>query len=625
MCGITGYVGYAPDETLQRMTDAVASRGPDGQGKWIDRSSQVFFGHRRLSVLDHSGGAQPMVSHDEEVVIIFNGEIYNFAELRAELAAKGHRFLSDHSDTETLLVGYREWGPNLPERLNGMWAFVVYDRRRQTLFASRDRFGKKPLYYATHPRGLIFGSTLAAVRQHPDCPSAVSRRALQKYFGYGYIPAPLSLIDGVSKLPGGHSFTYQITSRTLEVRRYWEFKIEPFDRVPADPEREWGEILRAKLDAAVKRRLVADVPVGVFLSGGIDSSLITAFAARHVPQGKLATFSIGFEEASFDESDAARRTAALFKTSHHEDILSMDRAVDIFPEVARALDEPMADSSLLPTYLLSRFTRQHVTVALGGDGGDELFAGYDPFKALRAAKAYQTIVPRPIHTAISLLATKLPVSHRNLSFDFKVKRTLRGVAHPARLWLPVWMAPLSPSEMGELFNAPIDPEDLYSEAIAAWESTAPDNLVDRTLQFFTRLYLQDDILAKVDRATMMVGLEARAPLLDIEVVDFVRRIPAAWKYRNGETKYLLKRALESVLPCDILYRSKKGFGVPIGAWLRNGALSVAPDKTAAFGLNPKFISREWEAHRRGARDQRLFLWSLALLQSWQKHNLAVYA
>jgi asparagine synthase (glutamine-hydrolysing) len=329
----------------------------------------------------------------------------------------------------------------------------------------------------------------------------------------------------------------------------------------------------------------------------------------------LKTFSIGFEEASFDESHYSQRVAKLFKTDHFQETLSIQKAHSLLPEIAKRLDEPVGDSSLLPTYLLSGFTRKHVKVALGGDAGDELFAGYDPFRALRKAEIYSSLVPKPVHQAISMIAARMAVSHRSMSLDFKLKRTLRGLNYPPQLWLPVWMAPLDISEISELLEEPCDPEEIYSEAIATWENCNVPNIVDRTLQFYTNLYLQDDILVKVDRATMMHGLEARAPFLDIDFVNLVRRIPSAWKYRNGQTKYILKKALEPVLPGDVLYRAKKGFGVPIGAWFKNGQLEMNSPGNLS-GLNSAFIQEKLSDHRSGRTDQRAFLWNSWLLEEW---------
>ena len=565
-----------------------------------------------------------MLSADKNLAIVFNGEIYNFAELRAQLVGRGHTFLTDHSDTEVLLNGYREWGAALPLHCNGMWAFVIYDRLRGKLFASRDRFGKKPFYYSVSGGAFVFGSELTAMRAHPGIVSNVSRRSLKKYFAYGYIPAPNSILENVFKLPGGHSLILDLNSTTYAPRleKYWDFVLEPFvgSEIPDRPERVWGEEIRSRLDTAVKRRLVADVPVGIFLSGGIDSSAIAAFASRHVSGGMLNTFSIGFEEPSFDESVYARRVASCFRTNHHEEILSIAKAHSLLPEIAQKLDEPMGDSSLLPTYLLSQFTSRHVKVALGGDGGDELFAGYDPFVALRRAELYAKFVPRPVHQAIRLVVSRLPVSHGNMSFDFKLKRTLRGLSYQPKMWLPVWMASLDSAELAELLDEPTDLEDVFSEAIDAWEACKQPNLIDRTLQFYTKLYLQDDILVKVDRATMMHGLEARAPFLDIDFVDFARRIPSSWKFRHGQTKYILKKALEDVLPKDILYRRKKGFGVPIGLWFKEGNITVSgsPDSLA---LNCAFVQRKSKEHQSGVADERAFLWNTWLLQTWNAKSV----
>jgi asparagine synthase (glutamine-hydrolysing) len=560
-----------------------------------------------------------MVSADGGLVIVFNGEIYNFAQLRAELASRGHVFRTDHSDTEVLLNGYREWGAGLPARCNGMWAYVIYDRARRRLFGSRDRFGKKPLFYFSGGGAFAFASELSAIRAHPRAPSALSRRSLKKYFAYGYIPAPGTILEGVHKLPGGCSFTLDLGDPASgpRIERYWDLVLEPFQgsEIPRDPEGAWGEEIRSRLDAAVRRRLVADVPVGVFLSGGVDSSAVTALASRHVPAGRLETFSIGFEEASFDESAHALRVARLFGTNHHVETLSMARASALLPEIADKLDEPMGDSSLLPAYLLSGFTRRHVKVALGGDAGDELFAGYDPFIALRKAELYSRLVPRPVHRAICMVAARMPVSHSYMSLDFRLKRALRGLSHPPRLWLPVWMATLGAQELEELFREPVDLEDVFSEAIAAWEGCRQADAMDRTMQFFVKLYLQDDILVKVDRATMMHGLEARAPFLDIDFVDFVRRIPSSWKYRRGQTKYILKKALEPLLPPDVIYRRKQGFAVPIGAWFKDGSLDLGPEAPPA-ALNGAFIRAKLAEHRAGRADQRAFLWNTWLLQAW---------
>ncbi|QTA85618.1 asparagine synthase (glutamine-hydrolyzing) [Desulfonema magnum] len=608
MCGICGFAGKGSTDDLSVMTAALSHRGPDAEGLWYHQDKGIYLGHRRLSVIDIIGGDQPMWTSDQTLGVVFNGEIYNHKELRNELRDRGHVFLSDHSDTEVLLHGFREWGTELPNRLNGMWAFAIYDRTRNILFLSRDRFGKKPLFYTQQNNTFVFASELTALTKHSFVDAAVSQRSLKKYFAYGYIPAPGSLYERVYKLPGGHHLIFNLNNFSLTVSKYWDFVLEPFESVPENPEEEWGEHLRDLLRKAVRRRLMSDVPLGVFLSGGIDSSAITAFAAQDTDSEKLSTFSIGFQEASFDESEYAQRVAELFETDHHLKILSIEEARNMLPEITARLDEPMGDSSLLPTYLLNRETRKNVTVALGGDGGDELFAGYDPFHALKLAELYSKLVPRPVHQGIRMAVSLLPVSHKNISLDFKLKRTLSGLSYPKHLWNPVWLGPLEPNDLEELFQEPADIEDIYSEAIEQWEACSQDNLVDKTLQFYTKLYLQDGILVKADRASMMNSLEVRAPFLDIELVDFVRRIPHEWKYRNGQTKYILKKALEPVLPKTILYRPKKGFGVPIGEWFSKGMLSW-PENRNDFFMNKSFIENKIKAHQEGKNDHRLFLWN----------------
>ena len=613
MCGIAGFVGPGNEADLQAMSDAMIHRGPDGSGAFIDEANRVFLAHRRLAILDIAGGDQPMWNEDGQVGVVFNGEIYNHLDLRRELLVKGHTFRSDHSDTEVLVHGYEEWGAELPRRLNGMFAFAIYDRTRRRLFLARDRFGKKPLYYVARPGLFGFASELSALLKHPRVEREIDEGALRKYFGYGFIPAPRSLYRNVAKLPGGHSMTYDVASGVATVTQYWRFRIEPPDRVPADPENAWGEELRALLSQAVKRRLISDVPLGVFLSGGIDSSAVLAFATHHVPPGQLGTFSIGFHEESFDESSYAKRVAALCRSDHHHQMLSLDKASELIPRVLSGLDEPMGDSSILPTYLLSRFAREQVTVALGGDGGDELFAGYDPFKALGPATWYRRLVPGWAHKCLRSLAELIPVSERNMSLDFRIKRGLRGVSYPESAWNPAWLGALDPSELQDLFQQPVRHEDVFEEAIAAWDNSAANNPIDKTLEFYTRFYLQDDILTKVDRASMMVSLEVRAPFLDNDVVEFARRIPHEYKYRHGQTKYLLKIALEGVLPRDIVHRRKKGFGVPLARWLKD----LPQPRTALRSpvADAAWVDRKWREHRAGKSDHRLFLWCWIVLQN----------
>ena len=614
MCGICGFVGPGSVDDLRAMTDLLRHRGPDAEGFWHDPVRGVYLGHRRLSIIDLESGGQPMWTSDGLLGVVYNGETYNHPDLRRELTGLGHAFRTDHADTEVLLHGYRQWGEDFVSRLNGMWAFALYDAGKNLLFLSRDRFGKKPLFYTLQGNAFVFASELSALIRHPSVRANIDLLSLKKYYAYGFIPAPRTIFKGIYKLPGGCNLALDAAALTFRINSYWEFILDPFEKIPRHPVEEWGGEVRRLLRESVQRRLMSDVPLGVFLSGGIDSSSITAFAAQSVGEQRIKTFCIGFEEASFDETEYARKIADLFHTEHHQETLSMERAKDLLPVIAGRLDEPMGDSSLLPTFLLCQETRKVVTVALSGDGGDELFAGYDPFLALAPARLYEALIPVPVHRAIRALIAKLPTAHRNMSLDFRMKRTLRGLSYERPLWNAVWLGPLDPADVTELFQEPTDIELLYSEAIEQWESCPQDSLVDKTLQFYTKLYLQDDILVKADRASMLNSLEVRAPYLDIDLVDFVRRIPHRYKYRRGCTKYLLKRSLEPVLPKEILYRSKKGFGTPVGKWFADGSLTVHAEQDHI--RNKSRIRRILDEHRRGRSDQRMFLWNLWLFEHW---------
>lgn len=608
MCGIAGFVGRGDRALIERMTSRLAHRGPDAQAVAIDGAQGVHLGHRRLSILDVQGGAQPM--SDGDLTIVFNGEIYNFQALREELERGGAVFRSDHSDTEVVLHGYRAWGDALPERLNGMWAFVIHDRRARTLFCSRDRFGKKPFYYRHAPGLFAFASELSALRAHPDVPSTLDRVALRKYFAYGFVPAPLTLVEGVRKLPGGCSLRLDLASGRLSEHRYWRYRVEPDAALASRPTAALVEELAGLIDRSVARRLVADVPVGLFLSGGVDSSTIAAVALRQAGRERLRTYSIGFDEASFDESASARAVAAHIGADHQLRRLSVEEARARLPALLAGIDEPIADSSILPTWLLCGFAREQVTVALGGDGADELFAGYDPFKALRYARWYSRMVPRPVHRAICTLASRMPVSHRYMSFDFRLKRLLRGIDRKPALRLPVWLAPASEMDLAELFADPVPLDEVYSEAIEAWENCPSDDDVDRASSFFVDLYLQDDILVKVDRASMLHSLEVRAPFLDIELVDFARRLPSSLKLRGGQTKWLLKEVAATLLPHDIVHRRKQGFALPVGRWLAEGRIGESLEVPAP---RADVWTRRLAEHRAGSADHRLYLWSEIML------------
>ncbi|MBE70892.1 MAG: asparagine synthase (glutamine-hydrolyzing) [Thalassospira sp.] len=613
MCGIAGFMGRGSRSDIHAMTDALAHRGPDGEGFYFDEEKHIYLGHRRLSVRDIEGGAQPMWDASNETGIVFNGEIYNFPELRAELEALGAVFQTSHSDTEVLIHGYRHWGTDLARRLNGMFAFAIIDKIRGRLYLARDRFGEKPLFYTAKSDLFAFSSELKSLEKHSGIDGNISNFGLQKLFAYGYIPAPNSLLENVFKLPAGQQMTVELDTLDTKISKYWEFLITPDDNLTAAKDDELAEHLQELILQSVSRRLVSDVPLGVFLSGGVDSSAILCAAAKNAKDRKVSSFTIGFEEASYDESGYAQLVAEHAGSIHHLRMLNLANAQELIPEVLGQLDEPIGDASLLPTYLLSKFTRENVTVALSGDGADELFAGYDPFLALKPAQAYKKYVPDLAHKLFTGLANALPKSGRNMSFDFKLRRTLAGLSYQESVWAPVWMAPLFPDQMKEFFEEPLPLEDLYSEAMEIWDSNSAVDRTDRLLTFFTNLYLQNDILTKVDRASMMSSLETRAIFLDNDIVDFCIKLPSHFKIRNGQRKYLLKKALEPLLPSQTINRKKKGFGIPLADWMRKTPEVQSPRPVP--GVDMYYAASQWTEHHSGKSDNRFFLWNWLALQN----------
>lgn len=612
MCGLAGFVGPGDRGDLAAMVSALVHRGPDDEGTFVDEAASVFLGHRRLSVIDIAGGHQPMWNPDRSVGIVYNGEVYNFRELRHELEAEGHRFVSDHSDTEVVLRGYEAWGDGFVERLNGMFAFAIYDVRRRRIFCARDRFGEKPFYYRHVGGAFAFASELTALTRYPDCGAEYDTLALQKLFAHGFVPAPNTIYRDCRKLPAGCTLDYDLATGGLNVSRYWQFLLDPDEALTDGDEGRLVEELRALITQAVDRRMVSDVPLGIFLSGGIDSSTILASAAQHTAGDDLSTYTIGFEEPTYDESGEAREVASLFATDHHCQVLDLRRARDLIPDILSAMDEPIGDPSILPTSMLCAYTRRHVTVALSGDGGDELFAGYDPFKALTPAERYVRTIPKPLHRGFRRLVELLPISDRNMSLDFKLRRALAGVSYERPFWNPVWLGPVEPRDLPDLIHEPVAMEDLFSEVLGVWEKSRADNMVDRTLEFYTNFYLQDGILTKTDRAAMSHSLESRAVFLDNDLVSFCRRLPGRFKMRDGTRKYLLRKAAAGLLPDRVLNRRKKGFGIPVSAWLKE--FPVEAPLAPIDGLDTGWASDRWSAHRKGSEDNRLFLWTWMALQ-----------
>ncbi|MBC8133626.1 MAG: asparagine synthase (glutamine-hydrolyzing) [Deltaproteobacteria bacterium] len=654
MCGIAGIIdptGAAIDgDVLRRMTRALAPRGPDGEGFWF--APGVGLGHRRLSVIDLSAaGTQPMGGEDGAVQVTFNGEIYNFSALVDELSALGHRFHS-RSDTEVLVHGYEEWGERLLDRIDGMFAFAIWDGRRRRLFAARDRMGKKPFYWASIPRDggrpplFAFASELKALLPVPGLDRAVDLESLGRYLTFEYVPAPRAIIKGARKLDAAESLTLDLTVSGATgpgapppvIRRYWAL---PFpDKHAPRREEEAAEELRMLLTRAVKRRLVSDVPLGVFLSGGIDSSTVVALMAAAGGHGGIKSFSIGFSDASFDETSHARTVARQFGTEHREDRLTPQALLGILPEVMSFLDEPLADASIIPTFLLARFTRQHVTVALGGDGGDELFAGYPTFKAEKLARDFYDRLPRPIGAMGAALvkraAALLPAGTDYFSLDFKLNQFLRGVTATGPRRHQRWMASFLPEEQVTLLSTTVlqqglgDPLSDVDPPSGPWSDGMPEGASrssardswDVIMNYYCRFYLAGDINVKVDRATSAVGLEARAPFLDTDVVSFACALPPELRMQGTTTKRILKTAMRGVLPDEILDRPKQGFGVPVARWMKEDLLPMLreelhPQKIRREGFfAPDEVTRILDEHVSGRHDHRKQLWTLLVFEKW---------
>ncbi|MBQ7618167.1 MAG: asparagine synthase (glutamine-hydrolyzing), partial [Desulfovibrio sp.] len=445
MCGIAGFYGAGDQADLEAMTNALVHRGPDDFGFFT--SGALKLGHRRLSIVDLAMGQQPMVDPESGLVIVYNGELYNHLELRERLKREGQVFRTSHSDTETVLRSFLVWGSSCFALFNGMFALAIYDPRKQKLWLARDRFGEKPLFYTKNAQGFAFASELGALQLWPHFNSKLDYGNLQRFFGWGYLPAGRTIYQGCQALLPGSFLSFDLKSFELRTESYWQFELCPDESLNSVPEEELVGELRELLVKAVQRRLLADVPLGVFLSGGLDSSCVLAAAAKCLPVEQISAFSIGFTEPSFDESNNAREVATHLGTKHFVSMLTQEDLLNRAPEILKNMSEPLGDASLIPTEHLAAFAREKVTVALSGDGGDELFAGYDPFKALKPAALYRKVVPRPCHALLRAALSLIPSSDRNMSLEFKLKRALRGLSYPSGLELPVWMGPLEPAEL----------------------------------------------------------------------------------------------------------------------------------------------------------------------------------
>ncbi|HET6669675.1 MAG TPA: asparagine synthase (glutamine-hydrolyzing) [Pyrinomonadaceae bacterium] len=627
MCGITGWANLdartpppeGAKQLLHSMCERMVHRGPDAEGLLV--STGVALGMRRLAIIDLVTGEQPTFNEDYSVAVVLNGEIYNYRELRADLESRGHTFRSA-SDTEVLPHLYEEYGKNMVQHLNGMFAFALWDAAQQRLFIARDRFGEKPLYWGIFGNQLLFASEPKVLLAHPDVRPGLNLNALRQYLSFDYIPAPLSIYEGINKLPAAHTLTLEGGHASVEP--YWCLSYRTKQPVP--DEAEAAERLEQLLAESVRMRLVSDVPLGVLLSGGVDSSAVAAFAVRASSE-PVKTFSISFSESSFDESSYARGVAKYLGTDHHEERLSSNLAANLIGEIGSWMDEPFSDPSLVPTYLLSRFTRKHVTVALGGDGGDELFAGYQMYRGHHWAKIYTRLPALLKRGLIEPLVHLLPVKTKNLSLDYKALRFVTGAKYDLVTRHHVWFGSFTPEQQEQLLTADAlatSEGDIYRDARRMVSECDAETLLERMQNLDTQLYLAEDILTKVDRASMAVSLEVRAPFLDPNVAEFAASLPASYKLRGGKSKYILKRAVADLLPPFVTRRSKKGFGVPVAEWLKGKLKPLArdllsPERVRRAGVfNPEYVTRLQDEHERGVANHRKLLWTLLMFELWHE-------
>ena len=620
MCGIVGIVNNgqrAVDEPLiARMCEAIKHRGPDDDGFYVNGS--VALGMRRLSIIDVKGGQQPIHNQERTAWIVFNGEIYNYRELRRDLEKLGHRFYTN-SDTEAIVHAYDQYGSDCPKYLRGMFAFAIWDERTQELFLARDRVGKKPLLYADLNGDLVFGSEFSALLLHPQISRDIDTRAIDSYLSFMCVPAPLTAYQQIRKLEPGHSLRWK--QGEIRIERYWQPNFS--NKIPITEE-EAGERAIEILRDAVRVRLMSEVPLGAFLSGGVDSSAVVALMSE-VSSEPVKTFSIGFEEQDFSELHHARRVAEHVGADHHEFIVRPD-ALEVLPTLVEHYGEPYADSSAIPTYYVARETRKHVTVALNGDGGDESFAGYERYAAMRLAEKYYRLPSFLRDSVIQQAAGLLPSSEHRRSRLRDAKRFLRAASLPRVDRYMRWISVFDSATKADLYSESFrrETKELHaSDTLEPWFAYANGaGIVDASLLTDIMTYLPNDLLVKVDIATMAVSLEARSPFLDHHVIEFAASLPEKYKLRGLTTKYLLKRVLKKLLPTENLERKKMGFGVPIGHWFRDRLQpflrqTLLSERALGRGLFKSEVVRQMiELHTRGERDYSHQLWTLLMLELW---------
>ena len=627
MCGICGYASFsrpADERWIHPMTEKLRHRGPDDHGHYHD--SHVVLGHRRLSIIDPASGHQPIFSEDRTIVIIQNGEFYNFSQTREELTNKGHRFYT-HSDAEIFAHLYEDYGVDAIRHVQGMFAVALYDKKNQRLLLCRDRLGQKPLYYSVTPQGIVFASELKSLMAHPWISRTTNTNGLHKYLFYDYIPGEETIYRGVNKLPAGHLLTVDLKTRRVIKAPYWDISL--FNREAPYSLETAREHLSRQLNDAVEKRLRADVRVGVLLSGGIDSSIIGRVTRDLRENQLIPTFSVGYQEESYDESRYSAFMAKALQSEHHHFRLTPELALTTLRKVQTFIDEPFADPSLIPTFFLAEQTRRHVKVALGGDGSDELFAGYQVFPLMKAywplRRYRQTLDP-----FTRLLSIATPVNSNYSSAAYCLNRFRESLPiENAVIQMASLFGSFSLKEIRELTgdSSKAFQENLLSEMNTYLDKRRTEDPISQMQYCLTKSYLGEGVLVKIDRASMANSLEVRSPFLDHNLFDDVfAHVPTSLKIRNFRTKYLLKKTFQGRLPDEILHRSKKGFAMPLASWIRTSfnheiRRLLEPRRISSQGfLNPVYVSRIVDEHFNGTKDHRKKIWSLLILQYWIEND-----
>jgi len=623
MCGILGIYNFTSKEPVNRKvledaTSALYLRGPDEGGYFFDDGSGLGFGHRRLSIVDLSTGKQPLFNEDNSIVLIANGEIYNFPDLLKDLDSKGHKFKTK-SDNEAIIHLYETYGLDCVNHMNGMFAFALWDKNKKRLLLARDRMGVKPLYYSLQNNSLYFSSELKGLMAIPQIKRELNIDALNKYLTFENVPSPHCMIKNIYKLEPGKILVLE--NNEVKIKQYWDIPLDaPKLKIT---ENEAVEELERLFSESVKRRLMSDVPLGVFLSGGIDSSLVAKFMTYH-NSDPIKTFSIGFEEKSFDESKIATRFAKEIGSEHNQFLFDSKECLKLIPNMATLVDEPMSDASILPTYFLSKFASKQLKVCLGGDGGDELFAGYQIFPVHRMIGFYN-VLPRELKNFVLNGASNLPARETYLSFPFALKQFLRGVGLSNEMRMFVWMGAYIDSEKEMLLRPEIHSQiknNTFADTNSYLRNKYISNDEDRMLYLISKLYLSDDILFKVDRASMATSLEVRAPFLDYTLQEFGAKLPYDLKLNRLTSKYILKKMAEKHIPKWIIYKKKQGFAIPMTKWLKHELKDILLHYTSKSYIENQglfqydFISKIVQNHLEEKWDNKKLLWNILVFQLW---------